>query len=116
MFADIYDDPLEFVCPTCGSEYLHQTTVAIWGRKAGEDSQDMVHVFDHTNGVLPANHPIIKAALEAGNPSLRRDGLTIALHGECGHVSALSIFQVKGRTQMRLLPAAGKSIYVEPGE
>ena len=78
-------------CPACGGENLHQERVDSWFRE--EDATHGVHTSAMKDGgcfVSPELH---------GNPSARRDGLTIAFSCEgCDRISSLAVVQHKGLT------------------
>lgn len=78
-------------CPACGGENLHQERVDSWFRE--EDATQGVHTSAMKDGgcfVTPQMH---------GNPSSRRDGLTITFSCEtCEELPTLSIVQHKGLT------------------
>ena len=78
-------------CPACGGENLHQERVDSWFRE--EDATHGLHTSAMKDGgcfVLPQMH---------GNPSSRRDGLTITFSCEnCEDLPTLSIVQHKGLT------------------
>jgi hypothetical protein len=95
-------------CPCCGSEYLHQTTVCVYNRS--EDAP-MTHVTEvkqegRTEGFKGVIHKI-EPSFRSGNPSGRRQGLTIffeceSCHGEDNDVLrfALDVYQHKGNTYL----------------
>jgi ribosomal protein S27AE len=83
--------PDEIQCPKCRHGFMHHHTVNLYNR-AEEDDPTGVHVRARAKG-LEINRSMV------GNPSYRRDGLTIALECEqCGNTSVLNIYQHKGVT------------------
>ena len=87
-------------CPHCGSSYLHHGTVRVFDR-----SEDQETVYRTTVSGLPVS-VMIEAVPNrgSGNPSNRRDGITIEFDcEECGKVSLLGIAQIKGLTKIAWL-------------
>ena len=79
-------------CPVCGSPHLHQHTVGIYNRC--EDETTGTHVEVSGNSVVVDRNL-------AGNPSGRRQGLSIAFEcEECGADSILNVYQHKGHSLM----------------
>lgn len=80
------------VCPRCGVETLHQGRVTIFNRK-----EDAASCFKAT-----IEHDVVNveaSAAQQGNPSARRQGLTIDFECEgCGEGLQLCIAQHKGST------------------
>jgi len=77
-------------CPACSGGYLHQTQVEIFNR--GEDADTGNHVF------VAGDHVQVDRDLK-GNPSRRRQGLTI--HFDCEGCTAnvrMHVSQHKGNT------------------
>jgi len=95
-------------CPCCGSEYLHQSTVFVYNRS--EDAP-MTHVTEvkqegRGEGFKGVTHKI-EPSLHSGNPSGRRQGLTILFECESCHAEdggklrfALDVYQHKGMTYL----------------
>ena len=84
------DDVL--LCPACGGNNLHQDQVDVWQRPI-EDGQQMHSIVGECMTTVGIGG--------AGNPSNRRDGLTIQF--SCEHCPAdpvLAIWQHKGNTYM----------------
>ena len=82
------------VCPVCSSEYLHHDAVAIFNRE-GEDATDGLHV-EVWGQALAADRNA-----DEGNPSGRRDGVTITFWCEgCEATLQLEVVQIKGRTAL----------------
>ena len=80
----------ELKCPACGSNYLHHEKVEIFERS--EDEAYGLHVTVE-NGMTTTNTNL------EGNPSRRRDGLTIHFSCEgCDAKPILSVSQHKGNT------------------
>ena len=94
-------------CPLCGEHYLHQGRVDVFKRSEDEEAVTRTTVmWDGTASVATV------ANTGSGNPSSRRDGLTIGFSCEmCNDIFVLSISQHKGQTLVRwepLLPGAPK--------
>ena len=82
-------DPLE--CPYCGGENLHQKNCTTYWRNT-EDSNFGISTFS-------ADEQALFSANMNGNPSSRRDGISISFWCEsCGDISQLDIIQHKGST------------------
>jgi hypothetical protein len=78
-------------CPSCGSDYLHHELIEVFERR--EDATYGLHVAID-NGRMRADTDV-----SVGNPSSRRDGLTVDFWCEgCWKISRLSIAQHKGNT------------------
>src|SRR4051794_9394562 len=65
------------VRPSCGNSYLHHGTVTVFDRR--EDAP-RVRVTEVSAEMVLAR---VRATKGSGNPSTRRDGLTIAFDYEC---------------------------------
>lgn len=79
-------------CPHCGSDYLHQETVAVFNRPE-EDSTVGLAMTITGQTVQPASMQ--------ENPSPRRNGLSIDFSCEtCSTDSTLNIWQHKGQTMV----------------
>ena len=79
------------LCPKCGFNYLHHGAVEVFVRD-GEDS-------DIGTRVKVDGHAVTFGRNLRGNPSSRRDGLTVDFQcEECRCMSVLSIVQHKGQT------------------
>ena len=77
-------------CPSCGSDYLHQKQTDIYERR--EDEESGLHVR------VEGKQATTDANME-GNPSGRRNGLTIQFWCEgCRANPVMSIYQHKGNT------------------
>lgn len=95
--ARLDGDPVEWpqlYCPVCHEGgYLHHRAVNVYDR-ADEDAGTGTHVYS-CGSVAAVN----TSADMAGNPSPRRDGLTIEFYCEiCDSEHVLAIFQHKGKT------------------
>lgn len=89
-------------CPGCGWEFLHHDKVEVWWRDR-EDSTTGQHV------VCAEGQSLVVDGEMAGNPSGRRDGVTVHLWCEvCGARSFLDLAQHKGHTLL-YCAVAGKS-------
>lgn len=87
----IDDDVL--VCPSCGESYLHQTEVTTYWRD--EDANTGLR------NISSAKRSLVDDSM-AGNPSDRRQGLTIRFDCEsCDATPVLTIVQHKGNTFLR---------------
>ena len=77
-------------CPSCGGEYMRHKKVEIFERV--EDAEQGLHVkIENKTATTDTNL--------SGNPSLRRDGLTVEFSCEnCEARPVLSISQHKGIT------------------
>lgn len=85
------DDVL--LCPHCKSEYLHQEQVDIYDRQ--EDQETGIRI---SASVAGQKKFLVDQSLE-GNPSLRRDGISVRFGCEgCNKSSRLTIAQHKGQT------------------
>lgn len=82
-------------CPCCGSEYLHHAKVTIFDR--GEDAETVVRT--EVQGSKLSVNPLDQGQ---GNPSSRRDGVTVDFWCEgCGASPiTLTIGQHKGMTEI----------------
>ena len=82
-------------CPRCKSEYLHQLAVTVFDR--GEDQATCVKTT-----IAGGKVSVDPAGSNEGNPSRRRDGLTIQFEcEECGKEPIfLTIAQHKGCTEI----------------
>ena len=82
-------DEHTLLCP-CGDMYIHQRAVEVFNRS--EDAEEGTHVLvDEENITVDRDL--------TGNPSLRRQGLSIYFWCEgCGDTSKLTIAQHKGVT------------------
>lgn len=90
-----HESRLGVVCAHCGCESTHQRRVDVWFRDE-DDSADVRHV------VMERGATTMDADGQ-GNPSARRDGLTITLECElCGKKTALDVWQHKGSTRVEL--------------
>lgn len=90
------EDVSDLNCPRCGATQLHHADVTIYDR--GEDVAHVTKTTLKSNGVLTVE----PRAPNAGNPSNRRDGLTIKFSCEnCGDAPIeLTIAQHKGSTEI----------------
>jgi hypothetical protein len=86
------EEAWEVRCPACGYYCLHQQRIEVFDR--AEDDTAGVHVVvEDVRATIDTNL--------VGNPSPRRDGLTVALWGEgCDAKPVLSVIQHKGRTYL----------------
>lgn len=78
------------VCPLCGGSHLHHVSVTTYDRKEDAEEGTSLHI---RAGFMTFSNNL------AGNPSLRRSGLTIEFACEsCDTTSLLGIAQHKGCT------------------
>lgn len=94
------------LCPCCGEEYLHHDAVKVFSRR--EDDEFVRKTVVYENGNVASEKVFNK---ESGNPSGRRDGLSISFWCEiCGGMTEdsgpnrtmwLHISQHKGNTVMQ---------------
>jgi len=90
-FGEEVVDGAELKCPACGGNYLHHEIIEIWDRV--EDANDGLHI------IIKDGKTLIDTDDFAGNPSLRRHGLTITFSCEgCPAKPVLSFAQHKGNT------------------
>lgn len=85
----------ELLCPNCGCENLHQTSVSIFDR---HEDAEITTVIKQSFDELSSRRVMSRAS---GNPSLRRHGLVIEFWCEqCPEdvAKALAIYQHKGTT------------------
>jgi len=82
--------PFLIPCPVCNDEYLHHQEINVYERD--EDELNGLHTKINNKVVTTDNNM-------SGNPSLRRDGLSISFLCEgCQKISILDISQHKGNT------------------
>lgn len=88
------------LCPCCGGCYLHHGAVSTFTRHAEDaDTGIAFRINAGTDG------SIYRSTQLTGNPSSRRDGITIEFTCEnCGNTSTLGIAQHKGQTFLEWLP------------
>jgi hypothetical protein len=80
-------------CPYCGGGSLHHSVVDVFERGEDEPEHTKVHV-DGSNVIISRG--------KNGNPSLRRDGLSIFFWCEsCENHPKLNIYQHKGSTYIQ---------------
>jgi hypothetical protein len=94
------DGEYDLCCPKCGETYVHHGKINVFER--AEDDDKGIHVIINSQNVC------IKSDLK-GNPSLRRNGLTIEFWCElCNCVSVLAIAQHKGTSIVTFYPVPEK--------
>ena len=77
-------------CPVCDHDFTHLRTVTVWARS--EDCiPNTVFVATQTGDIHIGNS-------NKGNPSSRRDGLSMVFLCELGHIFTIDIAQHKGET------------------
>jgi hypothetical protein len=87
------------LCPKCNSDYLRHERVVVFER--GEDDETGLRV------IVSERRAAIDNSL-TGNPSSRRDGITIYFSCESCHTnSKLEIAQHKGQTEVRHIVEEG---------
>ena len=74
----------ELLCPSCGGNFLHHERVEVFER--AEDQKEGLHI-SISEGAIAIDTNI------KGNPSIRRQGLSI--YFRCEECSATSIFKVQ---------------------
>ena len=95
MNPSFHDDAL--VCPSCGGDYLHHGAVCSYTRIKEDSADGTAYRIDGSS--------IARSSQLNGNPSARRDGITIDFNCElCGNTSTLGIAQHKGQTQLSWQP------------
>jgi hypothetical protein len=83
-------------CPLCEESNLHQGEVIIWNRKGEDDDLGLMVRVDGQKYNADDDQ------FMAGNPSSRRDGMTIEFVCEhCEAAPILAIFQHKGTTFLK---------------
>lgn len=81
------------LCPSCGDQYLHHCEVVVYER-----DEDATETLKTTVAASVARTELV-ASDGCGNPSRRRDGLTIRFECEnCGAKPLLKVAQHKGLT------------------
>jgi hypothetical protein len=99
-------DRRELLCPGCGGSNLHHADVLVFDRAEDADEVKRITV---EHGADEAGYPALGSAKvsmslvpndsNSGNPSSRRNGITIAFMCEnCSAASVLEIAQHKGAT------------------
>ena len=79
-------------CPHCESPFMHQGRVRVWQRREDATAGTYAEVNGKDSELSHGNLPV-------GNPSRRRQGLTIDLECEgCGRYAMLAVTQHKGNT------------------
>ncbi len=100
VLDDISNDTMDIRCPRCNADNLHHSTVTVFDR--GEDAE-MVTKTTVTGATASME---MAPSKEAGNPSGRRDGISIRFWCEgCGgdapdDIIELTIAQHKGSTEI----------------
>jgi hypothetical protein len=92
-----YNQNNELICPHCGCEhsYLHHDQVAVYSRK--EDAPTVTKTVIRGREIETS----VVDNDTSGNPSWRRDGVTIRFWCElCLRISELTLAQHKGMTQI----------------
>lgn len=103
---DALNDPPELLCPVCGFNYLHHFKIEIFDR--AEDATSGLHVTVEKSAVT------VDSNLQ-GNPSGRRDGLSVRFWCEgCHNISMLTIGQHKGNTEVSFHPTGEKVKHSPP--
>lgn len=83
-----YNNPL--ICTNCGHDYLNFRNIEIFVREK-EDDINCKHVVVN-NQYVHVDSNI------SGNPSERRNGLTVRFNCEnCRHITGLNVFEDKGQ-------------------
>lgn len=87
----------DLLCPRCGSDYLHHNDVLVFDRREDAEAVTLTQVDAGSVSVSMA------PSTAAGNPSMRRDGVTINFWCEnCGENRPLQLHlaQHKGCTEI----------------
>lgn len=85
-----FNGSVDLECPRCGGNYMHQGNVEVFMRK--EDAETGNHAL------VEADRVTVDRVM-AGNPSSRRQGVTIEFQCEdCEEPLGLAIVQHKGQT------------------
>ena len=86
------------LCPACGEEYLHQGKIEVFERS--EDDVFGTHTMINGPCTTVCHENVCHDAVK-GNPSSRRQGLTIEFFCEfCNCCYVMEIYQHKGLTFM----------------
>jgi len=84
----------ELICPRCDNNYLHHERVTVFDRPEDNPMTRVVRIDNEVNVSMATSY-------DCGNPSSRRDGLSINFWCEnCGYNLLLQIAQHKGNTHM----------------
>ena len=90
----LLDDDNKLICPSCGGDSLHQIKVDVFERD--EDEKKVLHAQVGKSKIVKS---IVVSNYISGNPSLRRQGLTISFSCEtCEYEPKLDFAQHKGVT------------------
>lgn len=99
QFSDVIsagDGSRVLACAHCGDGYLHHKDVSVF--TCEQDSDTVRHTLVQPDESLTSE---VISQKDSGNPSTRRDGVTIALDCEnCQKTTLLTIAQHKGVTLM----------------
>jgi hypothetical protein len=88
------------LCPCCGDNYLHHGQVCTFTRATQDADSGIAFRID-----AGGNGSISRSSQLKGNPSSRRDGITVDFTCEnCGNTSTLGIAQHKGQTLLNWQP------------
>ena len=77
------------MCPVCNFDYTHQGAIEIFERSEDEKDGNHVKILDDN---IQVNRDL------TGNPSPRRQGVTLEMKCESEHPFKLHIYQHKGQT------------------
>lgn len=103
QFGPAHPGHVSLLCPQCGGVCTHQGAVVAFMREA-EDSKEGISVL-----VQPNRELSVKRSM-AGNPSSRRNGLSIAFSCEtCNRLFCLNVYQHKGTTYLGMFPSGWRS-------
>lgn len=92
----VHIDDYDLTCPFCSGTYLHQSAVEIYFRKEDHETGIKAVIL---GGQYEHAHSISNNM--QGNPSARRDGITIKFTCEgCENEPELTIVQHKGQTHI----------------
>lgn len=93
-FSDPRWGGTNLICPCCGSDYLHHSSVEIWQRK--EDQEKGTYISSsREETTVNTDHSMVDC------PSSRRDAVSITFYcEECPNIIRLDMTQHKGCTYM----------------
>jgi len=98
------DDNTWLICPSCGNNYLHHTSLTVYNRTEDAEETRVTHVGTALEGYMstPDVDSLTSATVaskDCDNPSSRRHGLQIRFWCEtCDAKPILNLYQHKGFT------------------
>jgi hypothetical protein len=101
------DDNTFLICPECGDNYLHHTSITVYNRTEDAPATRVTHLGTGMDG-WPDNAPqddtLTSATVPSDscdNPSSRRHGLQVRFYCEtCDSTPTLNLAQHKGYTEL----------------